>query len=229
MNTHNFRQQNGPPPISDVPLHLWILVGSMAFIEVVLSLADRGIIGSPDWRAISLAYGAFWTPLINGNVLPIFDAQPATMFLSHAFLHGGFFHLVMNTVVLLSLGKFIATQSGPWATLLLFAVSAIGGGIAFALLNASNAPMIGASGAVFGFLGTWQYWEAATRYRTKRPLRPVFSTLMGLVIANLLIAFVLQGGLAWEAHLGGFIAGALMGPFMAKQARNRARNTGSIL
>ncbi|MCV6824772.1 MULTISPECIES: rhomboid family intramembrane serine protease [Halocynthiibacter] len=217
---------NQPPTnqrVSDVPFQIWALVGIMAAIEVVLSLADRGIIGSPDWRATMVIYGAFWSPLLSGELLPAFDAQPVTMFLSHAFLHGGMFHLLMNTVVLLSLGKFLSSLSGPWPVIGLFAVSAIGGGIVFGLINSSNAPMLGASGAVFGFLGAWQFFEAAKLRRTGQSLKPVFSTCVGLVVANILIALVLQGALAWEAHLGGFIAGILMGPVLLRLAQNRAR------
>ena len=71
--------------------------------------------------------------------------------------------------------------------------------------------MIGASGSVFGFLGLWQFWDFKRRLQAGYSLKPVFSTILGLVIVNVILAFMLGGGLAWEAHLGGFVAGVIFG------------------
>jgi len=205
-----------------VPIHLWLLVGVMAAIELVLSGADLGWFGAPDWRLIAIEYGAFWQPIATGAEPPLFAAQPYTMFLSHAFLHGGMFHFVMNGVILLALGKYVAERAGPWPMLGLFFVSAVAGGLGFALLAHTANPMIGASGAVFGFLGLWQYWEAQARRARGLTLRPVISTLVGLVVINLVLLVALRGGLAWQAHLGGFVAGVALGPVMTWFARRRA-------
>jgi hypothetical protein len=81
------------------------------------------------------------------------------MFVSHALLHGGLLHLGMNAAVLLGLGRLIGDRYGAGTMLPLFLLSAIAGGAAFALLNVSDIPMVGASGAVFGFLGVWTAWD----------------------------------------------------------------------
>lgn len=210
-----------------VPLALWLLVGSMGLIELGLAAADAGWIGTTDWRAITYVLGAFWVPLFDGTAQPLFGSQRYTMFVSHAFLHGGMLHLVMNGVILLALGKFISEQIGSVAMIGLFVACAIGGGLGFALLSQAQAPMIGASGAVFGFLGLWQYWEAMARLRRGLTLRPVLSMLGGLVVINIALAVALQGGLAWQAHLGGFVTGAALGPLMTRQAaRRRAAQRG---
>ncbi len=208
--------------VGQVPIELWFLVGSMALIEMLLSSADGGLIGTADWRAIAFGFGAFWRPVLTGELPPLMAGQAWTMFLSHAFLHGSLLHLLMNGAILLSLGKFIADYTGPWPMLLLFAVSAAAGGFAFALLADTQGPMIGASGAAFGFLGLWQYWEAMARWSKGTTLRPVLGTLGGLVIINVVMTLAMQGGLAWQAHLGGFIAGAAMGPAMTRFARHHA-------
>ena len=211
-----------PGSAGPVPVQLWLLVGSMALIELVLSAADRGWIGTPFWRAIAFGYGAFWQSVLSGAEQPIYAAQPYLMFLSHAFLHGDLLHFVLNGVILLALGKFISQQVGPWAMLLVFAVSAVAGGLAYAALSGSAAPMVGASGAVFGFIGLWQYWEYAARRARGLTLKPVYQMLAGLVVINLVLAVMLQGGLAWQAHLGGFVAGVALGPAMTRVARARA-------
>lgn len=205
-----------------LPPQLLALVGLMALIELALSAADRGWLGATDWRQVAFAYGAFWTPVLDGTVTPLFPGQSFTMFLSHAFLHGGLFHLTMNAVILLSLGKFVSQQAGAWPMLLLFFASAVAGGLGFGLLSATPAPMVGASGAVFGFLGLWQYWEFRIRRRRGLPLRPVFATFGGLVAINVVLAVALQGALAWQAHLGGYVAGVALGPLMTRFARHRA-------
>jgi membrane associated rhomboid family serine protease len=206
-----------------LPPQLWLTVGLMVAIELGLSAADRGLLGEPGWRAWAVVRFAFWDMLFSGMAAPVYTAQPWAMFLTHAFLHSGFLHLAMNGVVLLALGKFVAERCGGWAMLLLFAVSAAAGGAAFGLIADTRAPMVGASGAVFGFIGLWQYWEAMARRQLGLTLRPVFATLGALVAINVVLAVALGGGLAWEAHLGGFLAGVALGPLMSAFARRRDR------
>ena len=46
-------------------------------------------------------------------------------------------------------------------------------------------------------------------------LKPFFSTLLGLILVNFVIFLMLEGGLAWQAHLGGFLVGFGVGPFFS--------------
>ncbi len=210
---------------SDVPAALWALVGAMAVIELLLTGADRGWFGVPQWRSIAFVYGAFWQPLLDGFARPVFPGQVTAMFLTHAMLHGGLFHLMMNGIILLALGKFIAEQVGAVALMVVFAVSAVAGGAAFGLINTAPVPMIGASGAVFGFIGLWQYWEYAVRREHGLPVRPVLATIGALVVINVVLMVALGGGLAWQAHLGGFVAGWALGPVMTGIARRKGLAT----
>lgn len=203
------------------PIQLWLLVGAMALIELVLSGADQGWFGSPDWREIAFEYGAFWRPLLSGQASPLYPAQPYLMFITYAFLHGSPTHFLLNGVVILALGKFIADRVGPWPVILLFFVSALAGGLVFGLMARTQAPMIGASGAAFGFIGFWQYWEVKALRARGRTLRPVLSLLAGLVVVNVVLDVALGGALAWQAHLGGFIAGVAMAPVMNWFERHR--------
>ena len=99
----------------------------MAVIELILSLLDSGFFGEQNLRWTAFSLGAFWQPVFAGTVAPIYPGQPALMFISHAFLHGGFVHLAMNSVVLLSLGKFVSVQVGAARTLLVLFLSAVAG------------------------------------------------------------------------------------------------------
>ena len=200
-----------------LPWQLWFLAGTIVAIELWLSASDRGWI-DPEWRTYALLNGAFWRPVATGAVAPLFDEQWLTMYVSHAFLHGGIVHVALNSTVLLALGKHIAARTGPWSLLALFVVSAVAGALGFQLLSNSNAPMVGASGAVFGFLGLWLYWDFIHRRRLGLPITPVLKTVLGLVAANVLIYFAFSGTLAWEAHLGGFAAGVAVGPLISRDS-----------
>ena len=97
----------------------------------------------------------------------------------------------------------------------LFFLTAIGGAICFTIFSSAIGPMVGASGAVFGFIGIWQYWEFTFRKKRGLTLKPFFSTLLGLILVNFVIFLMLEGGLAWQAHLGGFLVGFGVGPFFS--------------
>jgi membrane associated rhomboid family serine protease len=161
--------------------------------------------------------GAFWQPVLSGALPPVYPGQTALMFITHAFLHGGFMHLAMNSVILLSLGKFVSIHIGAAKTVLVLFLSAVGGAACFGLISSSSAPMIGASGAVFGLIGLWQAMDYRMRRRSKLPVRPVVMAFLGLVASNILIFVLLSGGLAWEAHLGGWIVGWISGQSFARR------------
>lgn len=212
------RPADRPAPLSQsgAPGFLWALVGVMAAIELALTASDAGLLGGRDLRSLAYLYGAFWQPLVAGTVLPIYSGQTVAMYVTHAFLHGGLLHLAMNAVILLSLGKVIAAGIGAFGTLSVFFLSAIAGGTAFGLISSGAGPMIGASGAAFGFFGIWNAWEFSLRRRRQMPLRPVLATAAGLMLANVALFVFLGGGLAWEAHLGGYVMGWLAGLTFAR-------------
>jgi membrane associated rhomboid family serine protease len=83
-------------------MFLWMIVGVMAAIELVLSLSSSGIIGTDNLRWPAFMLGAFWQPVLSGALPPVYPGQTALMFITHAFLHGGFMHLAMNGVILSS-------------------------------------------------------------------------------------------------------------------------------
>lgn len=181
-------------------------------IEVVLVAADHGLIGSLRWRILAYQYGAFWAGLLHGWQ-PNFAAQPATMFVSHAFLHAGPAHLAGNLLVLAMLGPRVLTEQGPARFTAVWLAAILGGGLAFGLLATSPAPMVGASGALFGLAGALLVWQTRTpqpgRTRARR-LLVLAAGLTGLLAINLPMWWLLAGQLAWQTHLGGTLAGALV-------------------
>lgn len=180
--------------------------------EVILSLADHRLIGSPLWRPLAYQYGAFWAGLLYGWT-PNFATQPLTMFLTHGFLHSDFRHLLGNMAGLVGLGLIAIDRVGPKGFLGLYFSSMLGGAVTFGLMASSPAPMIGASGAVFGLAMAWGVWGWKDRCRKGlqgwQALGPLVWFCLMLAAFNLAGFIVLNGILAWETHLGGCLAGGL--------------------
>lgn len=198
---------------------IWV-VGLTCLAEVVLTLAEAAGLGGLALRRTFLLHGAFWNGLLSGWE-PMYPLQRELMFVTYALLHGGLLHLIGNMVAVLALGGIAVARIGQKGFLLLYAISAIGGGVGFALLSNSESPMVGASGAVFGLIGAWKFWEWQMRQRLGSPMRPLFQFMLGLVFLNLVLWLALSGLLAWEAHLGGFVAGVLFAAIVTPNLRYR--------
>lgn len=210
-----------PRPRGGQSLVLAGLIGLCCAIELTLVAADHRLLGSPLWRGQAYQYGAFWAGLLY-NWRPNYEAQPWLMFASYAFLHGGPGHLFGNMLTLFFLGTIVDERVGQGGLLAIYAVSAVGGAAAFGLLTTSPQPMVGASGALFGLAGAWQYWDWADRRRAGQRTWPVWRMVLGLVALNLLLWWWMDGLLAWETHLGGFIAGWAVAVGLARIGRGRA-------
>ncbi len=175
-------------------------------IEVLLIAADHGLIGSPLWRSLADQNGAFWPGLLH-NWRPNYAAQPWLMFITYAFLHAGFSHLAGNMLTLVFLGEIVERRAGPGGFVMLYALSAIGGAAVFGLMTSSPQPMVGASGALFGLAGAWQYWEWSDRRRRGSSRWPVWRMVFVFALLNALLWVMMDGQLAWQTHLGGFVTG----------------------
>ena len=202
-------QADSPMTQAGAPKFLWIIVGIMTTIELGLTASE--FFWSIDHRSTTFLLGAFWQPIFSGTIQPIYPGQTLLMFITYAFLHGGILHLAMNSVILLSLGKFSSIQVGVQKTLLVLFLSAVVGAACFGFISGGNVPMIGASGAVFGLIGIWQATEYQMRRTAGVSIQPIIMGIFGLIVANILIFVMLSGGLAWETHFGGWLTGWLSG------------------
>ena len=101
-------------------------------------------------------------------------------------------------------------RHGTLGLALLWGAATLGGAAAFGLLSTNPAPMVGASGALFGLAAAWTVAEVqGARGLRARAIRALGITL-SLVALNA-ATWALQGGhLAWETHLGGFLAGLVL-------------------
>ena len=142
--------------------------------------------------------------------------------LTSMFLHGGFMHLAGNMLFLWIYGDNVEHRLGPgWFLLAYLGTGAIAT-LSHAVLDlGSPLPMVGASGAISGVLGFYFIWFPHNRVRLWIMLFPFFMNMvyaparlvlgMYLVIDNLLPFFMTRGvgggGVAYGAHIGGFVGG----------------------
>lgn len=144
---------------------------------------------------------------------------PLTM-LTSMFVHGGIMHLLGNLLYLWVFGDNIEDALGHLKYLTFYLVCGMGAAMAQVMIEpASTIPMVGASGAIAGVLGAYLVLYPQAQVLTLVFL-VIFIRIMYLPAAVLLgIWFAIQifsafagggGGVAWYAHIGGFLAGVLL-------------------
>lgn len=123
-------------------------------------------------------------------------------------LHASFMHILFNMWALWVLGPQIEKGVGTMPFVALF-MGAAGAGGAFALyLGGPNDFLVGASGAIFGLFGIWFHW--AVRRRNTVYGQALLRQIGFLLLINAAIPFIVPN-VSWQAHLGGLIAGFVIG------------------
>ena len=129
------------------------------------------------------------------------------------FLHEAPWHLAFNMLGLWWLGGPLEAVLGRVRFLALYLLSGLAGSALTYWIAEPNLPSLGASGAIFGLLGA----TIVLMRRLNYDMRPVFMILA----LNLVITFNPWGGIAWQAHVGGLVAGVLIGIAMLHAPRER--------
>lgn len=195
-------------PIMTISL---IIVNAIAFIFQI-SLGRGG-------NEFIMAYGfipsRFFHLLEKGSILyalfPLF---------SSIFLHGGWFHIIGNMWYLWIFGDNVEDRVGHLRFLIFYILCGVLSGLAHAFANYhSGIPTVGASGAIAGVMGAYFILYPRAKIWT---LVPIFIFIQFFEIPAVVFlgfwilmqffmgAFNLGGGVAWWAHIGGFIAGAIL-------------------
>ena len=131
------------------------------------------------------------------------------------FLHGGFGHLIANTVPFLTLGWLIMLRETS-DFFIVTAMTMLVSGVGVWLFGAPFSVHIGASGLVFGYLGFLLLRGFFERSFIAIVLSLIVGSLYGGVIWGVL---PLQSGISWEGHLFGFIGGILAARWLSRQKR----------
>jgi membrane associated rhomboid family serine protease len=225
-------------PLFNVPGVVLAILGICALVlagQTYLLMDDRSFVS---------CFG-FVPARYNGAALPAWmcpSGSGAEMwsFVTYAFLHGDATHLAMNAVWFLPFGSAVARRFGSFRTLGFFAATASGAALMHLATHwGESIPMVGASGAVSGFMAgairfAFQHGGPLAVFRPGEPAAylvpaaPLSSALRDpRILVFLAVWFgvnILAGlagigspgdedqSIAWEAHIGGFLAGLLLFP-----------------
>jgi membrane associated rhomboid family serine protease len=224
-------------PLFNIPSVIVTLLAVLALIHGVRTMLlsdDQDI-----WVLLNFAFipARYDASVVLGGVLPGGFGADVWTFVTYSLLHGSWMHLGVNGVWLLAFGSAVARRFGVLRFLSFFAVTAAAGAAMPLLTNAgSQAPMIGASAAISGAmaaamrfafqrggpLGSLRGDDDAAFRVPAIPLSGVLSEARVLVFLavwfgiNILFGLGSQsitGGdevVAWQAHIGGFLAGLLL-------------------
>ena len=151
-------------------------------------------------------------------------SSPPLTLLTSMFLHGSLLHLLGNMLYLWIFGNNIEDYLGSFRFILFYLISGLGASLVHILFHVnSKVPMIGASGAIAGILGAY-----LILYPRARIISLVFIWIVPVPAALILMLWFLGqvmnigigGGVAWFAHIGGFLIGlALIKRFAEKRPR----------
>ena len=153
------------------------------------------------------------------------------------FLHGGWLHIIGNMVFLWAFGRSLEENLGTLKFLLFYLASGIAAGLAQAFFSAgSNVPTVGASGAIAGVMGAYLIKFPRARiltfvfflfiFRVEVPalffLPYWFITQVFNGVGAVAYSHLTDGGTAWWAHIGGFLAGIALISVMGTERRRYA-------
>ena len=185
---------------------IWVLLAVNFLFFIASTIRPEPILNFLGLHPIS----PFW--LFND---PSFWDQPWTI-VTNLFVHAGFFHLFANMMTLFFFGSYLLRLVGETKFLLAYFVGGILGNVMFILLGPPFTIAVGASGAVFALGGAL----AVMRPKLKVIIFPIPIPLdlwIAVIGGFLVISFLPY--IAWQAHLGGLVAGLIAGYFFRKKER----------
>ncbi len=205
-----------------LPIVNWMLL--ILNVAVFLWVASRGRYADAWVATFGLVPARFLLYLDFGNVLTLFTSM---------FLHGGWAHLFSNMLALYIFGDNVEDRMGSRRYLIFYLTCGVIAALVHIAFNpTSPIPTIGASGAISGVLAAYLIYFPSARVITLVPLffLPWFVEIPAIVYLGLwfisqlfngVFAIVTDaqalGGIAWWAHIGGFVGGLLLAPLLARR------------
>jgi len=212
-------------PTRSLPYVTWGLIAACSAIFLWQSSLPEASV-----EAVFLSYGAIPAHIFGGDAQAVRMIAPELTLISSQYLHGGFAHLFGNMLFLYIFGDNIEAAMGHIKFLVFYTIAGVAAALGHgALAVGSDIPMIGASGAISGVLGAYLLIYPHARVRVlflPLPL-PIFRVFAIPAVMVLGIWFVIQfasaamsnaaeGGVAFWAHVAGFVAGMVMLPLFKK-------------
>jgi len=207
-------RQFGAPMLNTMPVIRWLLGANILNYAAIAVLPLDIVFATIDrfaFVAVRYVFAGLW------------QSEPAAYFagpFTHMFLHAGIAHLSINMAMLLAFGTAIARRMPGGPFLALYTICGLAGALFWALMHPySIDPLLGASGAISGMVGAVGGIALTNPPAPDMPFRSRRAALTFVVVwlaLNLIVglfgaaAMGIDGAIAWEAHLGGFIAGFVL-------------------
>lgn len=196
-------------------------------IANVISFVLVNISSSADFMQSTVISLGYIPAVVNdfSELPPQFVTIPEELSLiSYAFLHGDFMHLAGNMLFLWVFGDNVEDALGHFRFLIFYLLCAVAGALAHGMMiPQSEAPLIGASGAVAGVIGAYLLLHPKVRVWvlafSRIPLRlPAWIPLLFWIGFQIFMVVALPDDqVSWAAHIGGFIAGAVLVVIMKRR------------
>jgi membrane associated rhomboid family serine protease len=199
-------------PTARLPVVTAALIAVNAIVFFVQAAAPRGL------EMAALRFGAVPYDIVHFRAAAEAAFPPLWTLLTSMFLHGSLFHLAGNMLYLWIFGNNIEDRLGPVRFVLFYLASGVAAALTHILFQpGSRVPMIGASGAIAGVLGAYMVLYPHARVKVfvflilYIDVIPIPAGLvLGLWFVMQLLNVGLGGGVAWFAHIGGFLTGILL-------------------
>jgi membrane associated rhomboid family serine protease len=205
----------------------WLLVqGAGATYSVAASVCNFGLI--PGELTLSVAPGTRF-PMGDGLVCSTDPGRQSWHLITSMFLHGSWMHLIGNMWFLWLFGNNVEDSMGRGRFIIFYILCGLAAAFGQIIANPSSAiPMVGASGAISGVMGGYLLLYPRVRVFTILPLGFFFTTIAVPAWVMLGYWFVLQfisgladfgsegGGVAFWAHIGGFVTGLVLVKFFSR-------------
>lgn len=200
-------------PLTNIEKH-YVTLGLLALNIVVFVVFQSGIV-LPYYEAAASNFG-----LVPGQLLRVLaeggPPEGITLF-SYMFLHGDWMHLISNMIFLWVFGDNVEDAMGHLRYLVFYLACGIAAALTHAMMNpASDAPLIGASGAVAGIVAAYLILHPRVKvwvlFLSRVPIRLPAIVVLGfwVVLQFYYIVIADDGPVAWWAHIGGLAAGAIL-------------------
>ncbi len=209
-------------PTSGKPTITYLIIGLCVLIFLIQLNSETYKTGE-----LFYSYGLIPSVLMDNNKLPLdLYVIPSwlTIFTS-MFMHGGFMHLIGNMLYMWIFADNIEDNLGPIKFIIFYFLCGVGAAMTQVLMDTySQVPMVGASGAIGGVLGAYLINHPNAKVLVLIPFG-FFSQLIKIRALYVLgFWFILQfistgGGVAYAAHIGGFISGMILILFFNKKIK----------
>jgi len=215
-------------PTSSKPIVTYILIG-LCVVVFFMQL------GSNSYKTGQLfySYGLIPSVLMGHDQLPmdLYAVPPSVTIFTSMFMHGGFMHLIGNMLYMWIFADNIEDNLGPVNFFIFYILAGIGAALTQVLMDThSQIPMVGASGAIGGVLGAYLINHPKAKVLVLIPFG-FFSQLIKIKALYVLgFWFILQfvssgGGVAYAAHIGGFVSGMILILFFNKKTNMKSKKT----